>query len=56
MASRSQVFLSVAATCRQSFSLSITHGPAIKVRRDGALRDFQMAESFSTQKYYQPQG
>src|ERR1019366_9040408 len=33
MPSAAQVFLSEAATCRQSLSFSITHGPAIKNSR-----------------------
>jgi len=41
------------ATCRQSCSLSITHGPAIKIHRLRALKDFQMAASLSTSSFYQ---
>src|SRR5438445_10603721 len=51
MPSDAQVFLSDAATCRQSFSLSITHGPAIKNNWRGELRFFQMAASLITRKF-----
>jgi hypothetical protein len=43
-----QVFFRDAATCRQSASLSMAHGPPINVNCRVELRDFQMAESFST--------
>ena len=46
-----QVFFSAAATCRHSFSFSITHGPAIRNNRRGELRAFQMAASLSTRKF-----
>jgi hypothetical protein len=39
------------ATCRQSFSFSITHGPAIKNSRRGEFRFFQMAVESSTRQF-----
>jgi hypothetical protein len=39
-----------AATWRHNASFSITHGPAIKNRRPGELRFFQMAALLNTRK------
>ena len=45
-----QVFTSDAATVRQSFSFSITHGPAKRNRRPFVLRCFQMAAESGTRQ------
>jgi hypothetical protein len=40
-----------AATVRQSFSFSITHGPAMRNSRLGELRFFQMAAESGTRMF-----
>jgi hypothetical protein len=54
MPNPSQVLFRADATHRQSLSLSIAHGPAIRISRAGSFKDFQMADSFNTPRYYQP--
>src|ERR1035437_8871955 len=45
------VLTSDAATVRQGFSFSITHGPAMRNSRLGELRFFQMAAELSTRHF-----
>jgi len=49
-----QVFCSATATLKQSFSLSMTHGPAIRMNRRPELSSFQRFEvALDTAVFYQ---